>query len=121
MSILAADRVRLKRVYEPPALEDGKRLLVERLWPRGLSKTMAALDGWDREIAPSPDLRIWYGHDPARWLEFRSRYRAELGARPERLAALRALAAAGPVTLLLAARDVEHSSAAVLREVLLET
>jgi uncharacterized protein YeaO (DUF488 family) len=109
--------VRLKRIYEPPADDDGIRVLVERLWPRGIRK--AAVDRWDREIAPSPALRKWYGHDPARWDEFRDRYRAELWERKPGLDDLRALARGGPLTLVFAARDPTRSSAAVLREVLL--
>lgn len=111
-----AERIRLKRVYEAPAPGDGARVLVERLWPRGLSKAAAALDLWDRDIAPSPELRRWYAHDLGRWPEFKRRYQAELAAHPERLAALRAMASPGPLTLLLATRDPVHSSAAVLRD-----
>jgi uncharacterized protein YeaO (DUF488 family) len=113
--------IRLKRVYEPAAPEDGARFLVERLWPRGVRRDALPLTDWLRDVAPSPALRQWYGHDPARWPEFRRRYLAELRA-PERAAALRRLeeaARAGPVTLLFAARDEVRSSAAVLREVLL--
>lgn len=108
---------RLKRVYEPPAPEDGKRVLVERLWPRGLSREDAHLDLWLRDIAPSADLRKWYGHDPSRFEEFQRRYLAELAEEPARtsLSQLQALGDEGTVTLLFAARDVEHSNAAVLR------
>ena len=113
------DRVRLKRAYEPAATEDGARVLVERLWPRGVTKADAALARWDRDIAPSPALRKWYGHDPARWDEFRRRYLAELRPHEPDLEALRALARAARLTLVFAARDPEHSSAAVLREVLI--
>ncbi len=107
---------RLKRAYEAPAREDGTRVLVERLWPRGVRKDAAAIDLWLKEIAPSADLRRWYGHDRARWAEFRRRYRDELAGNAEAVARLRALAAGGPVTLVFAARDAEHSSAAVLKE-----
>ena len=116
---------RLKRVYERPAAADGVRVLVERLWPRGLSKADAAIDRWLKDVAPSHELRRWFGHDPARWHEFRERYRAELAARPEAvrgLRELRELAAAqgGPVTLVFAARDGAHNGAIVLRELLAE-
>ena len=111
--------IRLKRAYEPAAPGDGTRMLVERLWPRGLTKAAAALDAWDRDIAPSPGLRKWYGHDPARWEEFRIRYLAELRAHEPEVERLRGLARSGPVTLVFATRDPERSSAAVLRELLL--
>ncbi|HEX5505385.1 MAG TPA: DUF488 family protein [Thermomicrobiales bacterium] len=113
-----AHDVRLKRIYEPVAPDDGRRVLVERLWPRGVSKEEAHLDAWLREIGPSAELRRWYGHDPARWEEFARRYREELAA-PERAALLDDLvhrAADGPLTLLCAARDVPHSNAEVVRE-----
>jgi uncharacterized protein YeaO (DUF488 family) len=108
--------IRLKRVYEQPAPEDGTRVLVERLWPRGLSKEHAAVDLWLQEVAPSPELRRWFGHDPAKWDEFRRRYRKELRARPEEPERLRRLAQRGPVTFVYAARDTEHNSAVLLRE-----
>ena len=111
--------VRARRVYDEPAPEDGARVLVDRVWPRGLSREHAALDLWCREIAPSTELRRWYGHDPERFAEFRRRYLAEL-AEPDRHAAweqLRALAAGGrPLTLLTATRDPGTSQAAVLAE-----
>jgi uncharacterized protein YeaO (DUF488 family) len=113
------DRVRLKRAYEPADAADGTRVLVERLWPRGVTKADAALDRWERDIAPSPGLRKWYGHDPARWQEFRERYLAELRGHAAAVEDLRALARAGRLTLVFAARDPDRSSAAVLREVLL--
>lgn len=111
-------RIGLKRVYEPPSAADGARVLVERLWPRGLKRADAAVDRWLKDVAPSHELRRWYGHDPARWEEFRARYRAELEARPEALLPLRELAARGPVTLVFAARDEARNSAVVLRELL---
>lgn len=111
--------IRLKRAYEPAAPGDGARVLVERLWPRGLTKAAAALDAWDRDIAPSPALRKWYGHDPARWDEFRTRYRAELRAHEQEVQHLRELSRSRPLTLVFATRDPDLSSAAVLREVLL--
>ena len=118
---IAAGRVRLKRAYEAPAADDGTRVLVERLWPRGVSKAEAALDDWMRDIAPSPALRKWYGHDVARWDEFRDRYRTELASHAEGVETLRVIARKGPLTLVFAAHDTEHSSAAVLREVLIGT
>ena len=108
--------VRVRRVYDPPDPADGHRVLVDRLWPRGLSKGAAALDEWAKAVAPSDELRRWYGHEPDRFAAFRERYGAELQA-PERadvLAHLRQLADSGPLTLLTATRDVEHSQAAVL-------
>lgn len=113
-----ANDVRLKRIYEPVAPDDGQRVLVERLWPRGVSKEGAHLDAWLREIGPSNELRRWYGHDLGRWEEFARRYREEL-AQPERAALLDDLvhrAEQGPLTLLCAARDVPHSNAEVVRE-----
>lgn len=115
-----AHTVALKRVYEAPDESDGTRVLVERLWPRGLSKDHAHVDVWLKEVAPSHDLRTWYGHDPARFTEFRRRYEAELAAEPARsaLAQLRKLAARQQVTLVFAAHDTELSNAAVLRDLL---
>jgi uncharacterized protein YeaO (DUF488 family) len=107
---------RLKRVYEPRAAADGTRVLVERLWPRGIRKEDPRLDLWLKEIAPSPALRSWFAHDPAKWSEFRRRYRAELAGNAAAVARLRALLAAGPVTLVYAARDEQHNSARVLLE-----
>ena len=112
--------VRLKRIYEAADPGDGERVLVERLWPRGVRKADARLDDWVKEVAPSDELRQWYGHDPARWPEFRQRYRAELAERAELLADLRRRAEPGPLTLVFAARDRERNSAAVLAEVLEE-
>ena len=114
------DAIRLKRAYEPPSDDDGVRVLVERLWPRGVRKADIALDRWLKEVAPSPELRKWYGHDRAKWGEFRRRYRAELDERAEEIEELRALARRGRLTLVLASRDVEHSSAALLKEYLEE-
>lgn len=111
-------RVVLKRAYEPPSPEDGTRILVERLWPRGVTKSAAALDGWAKELAPSPELRTWYAHDVTRWPEFRRRYLAELAGHASAVAALREKARAGRLTLVFAASDPARSSAAVLREVL---
>jgi uncharacterized protein YeaO (DUF488 family) len=108
--------VRVRRVYDPPEPGDGRRILVDRLWPRGLSKSAAAVDEWAKAVAPSDELRRWYGHEQAKFAAFRARYGAELrmADRAEALAHLRDLARSGPITLLTATRDVEHSQAAVL-------
>ena len=111
--------VKLKRVYESPSRADGVRVLVDRLWPRGLTKEAAAADRWLRDLAPSSELRRWFGHDPERWAEFRRRYARELGARSEQLDELRSLARKRRITLLFAARDETHNDAVVLRELLL--
>ncbi len=109
---------RIKRIYEPVAKTDGYRVLVERLWPRGVTKAEAALHEWLKDVAPSPDLRRWYGHDLARWAEFRERDRAELAEKQDLLDPLRALRRRDPVTLVFAAKDDQRSSAAVLTDVL---
>jgi uncharacterized protein YeaO (DUF488 family) len=113
-------RVRVRRVYDPPAPDDGRRILVDRVWPRGLSKEKAHLDEWSKDVAPSTTLRTWYAHDPALFEEFRRRYLVELEAptRAEALARLRQYAAEGTVTLLTATRAVEISQAAVLADLL---
>ncbi|MCC7547263.1 MAG: DUF488 domain-containing protein [Burkholderiales bacterium] len=116
---LSPDNIRLKRAYEVPARTDGTRVLVDRLWPRGVRKEQAAIDEWVKELAPSAALRKWFGHDPERWLEFRRRYAQELSGHAEALDRLRALARNGPVTLVYAARDQVHNDAVVLREILL--
>ena len=110
--------VGIKRIYEPPVPEDGKRILVDRLWPRGLSKDDARLDEWLKEVAPSDELRGWFGHDPAKWEEFRRRYRQELKTQGEILERLRNEARKGTVTLLFAAKDEERNNAVVLKEML---
>jgi uncharacterized protein YeaO (DUF488 family) len=110
--------VRLKRVYEPASPADGTRVLVERLWPRGLSKEHAAIDLWLKEIAPSRELRQWYAHVPARWELFREKYRLELAQRAEELARLVELCRGGDVTLVYAARDERRNSAVVLLDAL---
>lgn len=107
--------IRLKRVYEEPSRGDGLRVLVERLWPRGVSKERAAIDLWVKELAPSTELRKWFSHDLEKWDEFRARYRAELEQREELLAELQAQVAKGPVTFVFAASDPEHNSALVLK------
>jgi uncharacterized protein YeaO (DUF488 family) len=108
-------RIRVKRVYEPVERGDGKRFLVERLWPRGFTKASLAFEAWLKDVGPSAELRRWYGHDPAKWDEFRRRYYAELDANPEALAPIREAARRGPVTLLFSARDLERNSAVALR------
>jgi uncharacterized protein YeaO (DUF488 family) len=118
----SALRVRLKRVYEPAEPGDGARFLVERLWPRGLRREDARLTAWLKDVAPSPELRRWFHHDPARWEEFRRRYRAEL-AEPAKQALVQELvtaARAGLITLVFATRDTEHNAAVVLRELIEE-
>jgi len=114
-----ATHLRLKRAYEPAAAEDGVRILVDRLWPRGLSKAKVALDDWMKDIAPTTELRQWFGHDPARWAEFQRRYRAELREHAEQLDHIRALAKTQTITLVYGARDEVHNDAVVLRDVLL--
>ena len=108
--------IRTKRVYDDAAPEDGLRILIDRLWPRGLAKAEARVDAWRPELAPSSELRTWYGHDPARFAEFRRRYRRELERPVAAIAALAVEAGTRPVTLLYAARDGAHSNAAVLQE-----
>ena len=114
-----AAHVRLKRAYEPAAPEDGVRVLVDRLWPRGIRKEDAAIDHWMKEVAPSSALRQWFGHDPARWPEFRRRYAKELHAHGDAIEALRHLVRQSTVTLVFGARDEEHNDAVVLRDILL--
>jgi uncharacterized protein YeaO (DUF488 family) len=116
---IRAAHVCLKRAYEPPERKDGRRILVDRLWPRGVSKVEAGIDEWMKELAPSTDLRKWFGHDPDRWDEFRRRYAKEINAHADLLAHLRDLARRGTVTLVYSARDTLHNDAVVLREVLL--
>jgi uncharacterized protein YeaO (DUF488 family) len=110
--------VRLKRAYEPPAASDGYRVLVDRLWPRGVKRAEARLDEWARELAPSVELRRWFGHDPGRFEEFRRRYTDELAGQEEKLRELRRRAREGALTLVYSARDVEHNDAVVLAEIL---
>jgi uncharacterized protein YeaO (DUF488 family) len=116
---IAANNVRIKRAYEPSATGDGFRILIDRLWPRGVSKSRIALDQWMRDIAPSSNLRKWFGHDPARWTEFRRRYVAEVRGNAELLTRLRALAREGPITLVYSAHDEAHNDAVVLRALIL--
>ena len=113
-----ASHARAKRIYEKADPGDGYRVLIDHIWPRGVSHERAKLDEWARDLAPSDDLRKWFGHVPKRFAEFRVRYRQELKANPERLAALRRHAGDGPLTILYAARDPEHNNAVVLVELL---
>lgn len=110
--------LKLKRVYEKPSPEDGVRVLVERLWPRGLSKQRAAVDLWLKEVAPSTELRQWFAHDPARWQEFQKRYVAELKENKDAIDQLKHRSKAGTVTLVYAARDEEHNAALALERFL---
>lgn len=112
--------VRLRRVYDPPAPDDGYRVLVDRLWPRGVSRADAGIDEWLRAVAPSDGLRRWFGHDRARWEEFGRRYRDELREHGDALNRLASLACRGAVTLVFGARDERHNNAVVLRDVLEE-
>ena len=114
-----AKDVKLKRAYELASRADGLRILVDRLWPRGVRKADAAIDRWAKTLAPSAELRQWFGHDSARWQEFCHRYAKELRACPEELEQLRALARQGPITLVFSARDEVHNNAVVLRDLLL--
>lgn len=113
-------QVQLKRIYEPPQKSDGYRVLVDRVWPRGLSKDDAQIDLWMKDIAPSTALRKWFNHDPARWVGFQEKYRAELRELGDKLDELRDRAKKEPVTLLYGAKDTEHNQAVVLRDVLAE-
>lgn len=116
---IAAANVRLKRAYEQPARDDGMRILIDRLWPRGVRKADAALDQWAKELAPSTALRKWFGHDPARWQEFRRRYADEVRQHCDQLGQLRVLARKGPITLVYSAHDEVHNDAVVLRQLIL--
>jgi uncharacterized protein YeaO (DUF488 family) len=119
-----SNRIWIRRAYEPAAVADGHRVLVDRLWPRGVRKDDLRIEAWTRDLAPSEELRHWFGHDPARWAEFRTRYRQELaaltGTGATELEALRDTVAEGRVTLVFAAHDIEHNNAVVLREILEE-
>ncbi len=110
--------VRIKRVYEEPSAEDGKRILIDRLWPRGLTKEKAKIDLWLKDIAPSTELREWFGHDPAKWPEFQQRYHKELEANQAVLAQLQAELKAGATTLVYGAKDEAHNDAVVLKDFL---
>ena len=117
---ISEDRIRLKRAYEPPSPDDGIRILIDRLWPRGVKKTAAAIDEWMKEIAPSTELRKWFGHDPERWQEFQRRYEREIKQHPGEFDRLRTLAQHGRITLVFAAHDEAHNDAVVLKNLLLD-
>jgi uncharacterized protein YeaO (DUF488 family) len=112
--------VRIKRVYEAPDADDGYRVLIDRVWPRGVSRARAKLDEWMRDLAPSTELREWFNHEPDRFRQFRSRYRRELRGHADQLDELRRRGSEGRVTLVYAARDQEHNNAVVLAELLRE-
>ena len=116
---MKSSRIGISRAYDRPLSERGARFLVDRVWPRGVTKEELHLDAWLRDAAPSDELRRWFGHDPKRWREFVSRYRTELDAHPDCLEPILEAVAKGPVTLLFGARDPEHNQAVVLREYLL--
>jgi uncharacterized protein YeaO (DUF488 family) len=122
MTIPRPHRVRIKRAYEAPAPDDGRRVLVDHVWPRGVKREKLALDGWLKEVSPSDGLRRWFNHDPARWAEFAARYGDELKAPPasEAVAELVRCARAGPLTLVYAARDETHNNAVALRDAIVE-
>jgi uncharacterized protein YeaO (DUF488 family) len=113
---MGSSMVKLKRAYEAPTKDDGERVLVERLWPRGLTKQKAKIDLWVKEISPSTELRKWFGHDPEKWDEFRRRYKSELKQQPELVDQLRDKARKGPITFVYAAKDELHNSALLLKE-----
>ena len=115
-TLVSARDLQIKRIYDTPMPSDGFRVLVDRLWPRGISKKRAALNGWLRDLAPSTALRQWYAHDPERWPEFRRRYRAELAQKAPLVEAIRHRALDERVTLLYAAEDTAHSHALVLKQ-----
>ena len=110
--------IQIKRVYEQPDAGDGTRILVDRLWPRGLTKEKAKVDLWLKDVAPSTELRKWFAHDPAKWAEFQTRYREELKKDKEQISQLKQEAAKGPITLVYGARDQEHNEAVVLQKLL---
>lgn len=117
---IPAKNIKLKRAYEKPSAKDGARILVDRLWPRGLTKDKAAIDHWFKDVAPSAKLRKWFAHDPDRWNEFRRRYSDELYQHSLQLTEIRKLARRSPITLVFGARDELHNDAVVLRDLLLK-
>lgn len=116
---IGADHIKLKRAYDAPAIDDGTRILIDRLWPRGVKRSDAAINEWMREIAPSTELRRWFSHDPRRWQEFRHRYQSEIQQHPEQFDRLRTLAQHGRITLVYSARDEVHNNAVVVKDLLL--
>ena len=119
MTRIAAGNVKMKRAYEAATAADGRRILIDRLWPRGVKKVDAAIDLWLKDLSPSTDLRKWFGHEPARWEEFSRRYRAEIDSHPDQLAELRKLAQSHPITLVYSAHDELHNNAVALRDIIL--
>lgn len=117
--MMSGPEIGLKRAYDPPAKDDGLRILVERLWPRGLTRERARIDHWCKEVAPSPELRKWFGHEPSRWPEFQQRYRTELRANAAEVARLKEICAGRRVTFVFAARDEKMNSALLLRDYLM--
>lgn len=115
---MGTDRIKLKRVYDPASKEDGTRLLVERLWPRGVKKTELKIDAWLKEVAPSTDLRKWFSHDPAKWTEFQKKYLAELKKNPEAYQPILEALKHGTVTLIYSSHDTEHNNAVCLKRYL---
>lgn len=116
---IASGNVKLKRAYQPATRDDGTRILIDRLWPRGVRKADAAIERWAKELSPSTELRKWFGHEPNRWQEFQRRYAEELRSYPKELEELRVMARKDPITLVYAAHDELHNDAVVLRDVLL--
>ncbi|UYM07193.1 DUF488 domain-containing protein [Solicola gregarius] len=112
------ENIQVKRVYDDATVSDGTRVLVDRLWPRGVSKDEAGFDSWNKEVAPSPELRMWYGHDPARFEDFAARYRAELASADDAIEGLLVEVSGDTLTLLTATKDVDHSHAVVLADIL---
>jgi uncharacterized protein YeaO (DUF488 family) len=110
--------LKIKRVYDPVSTDDGKRILVDRLWPRGIKKEKAHIDEWVKEIAPSNELRKWYSHDPAKWAEFKKRYKQEIAGEAERLKKIKAEAREQTVTLLFSSKELERNNAVALKEML---
>ena len=117
-NLLPTMNIRIKRVYEEPNVDDGTRILVDRLWPRDLTKEKARVDRWLKDVAPSTNLRKWFAHDPAKWTEFQARYREELKKDEEQISLLRREAAKGKITLVYGARDQQHDEAVVLQRLL---
>jgi len=110
--------IRIKRIYDPPSPDDGKRILVDRLWPRGIKKEDAKIDEWLKDIAPSDELRKWFSHDPLKWQEFKAKYKQELKGKTELIERIRKEAKKGTVTLLFAAKDTKHNNACILKEII---
>lgn len=108
--------IRLKRVYEEPSESDGTRILIDRLWPRGLTKEKAKVDVWLKEIAPTTELRKWFNHEPSKWPEFKKRYKTEISNNPEAISALKKHLASGKATILYGAKDEEHNDAVVIKQ-----